>query len=294
MDTAAIKQPVPEEISFRELRQAAANGRWLIAVFVLACTAIAGTIASFVPKTYSATVVMASATNGADAGRLGGAASLASQFGGIASLAGLSLPTNQREWQSVAVLESEALTENFIKDNDLLPVLYADKWDANAKRWKVSDSKDIPTLWKANRYFKRKIRAVAVDPKTGLITLQIKWRNADQAAAWANGLVEMANDYLRNKAIAESERSIAYLNQQAAKTTVLEARQAIFSVLEAEIDKAMLARGTKEYAFNILDPAFAPEKPSSLPVAAWMIIAFLASSVLACLGVFVTVAWNKT
>jgi uncharacterized protein involved in exopolysaccharide biosynthesis len=294
MDTQAIKQPVPEEISFGELRQAAANGRWLIGVFVLACTVIAGTIAWIIPKTYSATVTMASATNGADSSRFGSLGSLASQFGGIASLAGLSLPTNQKEWESIAVLQSEALTENFIKDNDLLPVLYADKWDANAKRWKVTDPKAVPTLWKANRYFRSKIRTVTVDPKTTLVTLEIKWRNPDQAAAWANGLVEMANDYLRNKAIAESERSIAYLNQEAAKTTVLEARQAIFSVLEAEIDKAMLARGTKEYAFNILDPAFAPERPSSLPVLVWMVIAFLASSVIAFFGVFITVAWNKT
>ena len=139
MDTQAIKQTVPEEISFEELRQAAANARWLIAVFIVACTVIAGTIAWLVPKTYTATVTMASATSGADASRFGNLGSLASQFGGIASLAGLSLPTNSKEWESVAVLESESLTETFIKDNNLLPVLFADKWDAGANHWKVSD-----------------------------------------------------------------------------------------------------------------------------------------------------------
>lgn len=292
MDTQAIKQTVPEEISIAELRQAAANARWRIGAFVLVCTVIAGAIAWIVPKTYTASVTMSSAMSGSESGQLGKLGSLASQFGGIASLAGISLPNNSKEWQSVAVLESEALTENFIKQNNLLPVLFAKQWDAGANRWKVS-GKDTPTLWKANRYFKS-VRTVDVDPKTSIITLKIKWRNAAQAAAWANGLVQMANDYLRNKAIAESEASIAYLNQEAARTTVVEAREAIFSVLEAEIDKAMLARGTKEYAFNILDPAFAPEKPSSVPRWAWMFIAFLASSVIAFFGVFVHVAWNKT
>lgn len=294
MDTQAIKQPVPEEITFQELRQAAVNGRWLIGAFVLACTVLAGTIGWLVPKTYTATMTLASATNGTDAGRLGSLGSLASQFGGIASLAGISLPTNSKEYESIAVLQSEALTENFIRDNNLMPILYADQWDAKANRWKVSDPKKIPTLWKANRYFRSKIRNVTVDPKSGIVILEIKWRNGAQAAAWANGLVAMTNDYLRNKAIADAERSIAYLNQEAANTNVVEARQAIFTVLEAEVDKAMLARGTKEYAFNILDPAFTPEKPSSLAARVWAIIGFIASSVIAFLGVFVTVAWNKT
>jgi uncharacterized protein involved in exopolysaccharide biosynthesis len=50
------------------------------------------------------------------------------------------------------------------------------------------------------------------------------------------------------------------------------ARQAIFSLLETEINKAMLARGNEEYAFKVLDPAFAPEKPSSLHPAIWTAI----------------------
>jgi len=50
------------------------------------------------------------------------------------------------------------------------------------------------------------------DPKTGLVTLSITWNDPNIAAKWANGLVRMANDYLRDQAIEESERNIAYLD----------------------------------------------------------------------------------
>ena len=67
------------------------------------------------------------------------------------------------------------------------------------------------------------------------------------AAKWANGLVAMANQHLRSKALVESERNIAYLNDQAAKTDVVPVRQAIYSILQSEINKEMLARGADRW-----------------------------------------------
>jgi hypothetical protein len=47
---------------------------------------------------------------------------------------------------------------------------------------------------------------------------------------WANELVRMTNDYLRDQAIQESERNIAYLNDQASKTDAVGAKQAIYAL----------------------------------------------------------------
>lgn len=272
--------------------EATARLKWRITAFVILCTLAVGAITWMIPRKYTASVTMAAALNEGSESRLGGLASLASNFGGLASLAGLSMPGEAQKWQSVAVLQSEQLTQKFIAQNNLLPVLFAGKWDARLGRWKTNDPDKIPTLWKANRYFKS-IRKVEVDNRTGLVTLTVTWKNPVQAATWANDIAKMTNDYLRQKAIDKSERSIAYLTQEAAKTTVVEARQAIFTVLTTEINKAMLARGTDEYAFQILDPAYPPEKPSSLPFYAWMIITLFATSILSFLGIFFNVAWGK-
>jgi uncharacterized protein involved in exopolysaccharide biosynthesis len=141
-------------------------------------------------------------------------------------------------------------------------VLYAKQWDPGAQKWRATDPKKIPTLWKANRDF-RKIRGVVDDKKTNMVILKITWKDPQQAAKWANDLVRITNSYLRDKAIQEAERNIAYLNEQASKTTVVEAQKSIYSLLETEINKEMLARGREEYALKVVDPAFVPEKPSS-------------------------------
>lgn len=294
MDSATLPQYSSEEISFRELTETASRLKWRITAFVLVCTLAAGVISWTIPRKYTATVTMSPVINQTDEGHLGGSglASLASSFGGLASLAGLSLPGEEQKWEAVAVLQSEQLTQQFIAQNNLLPILYAGKWDARTKRWKTSDPDKVPTLWKANRYFK-KIRKVELDARTGLVTLTVTWKNPVQAATWANDIAKMTNDDLRQKAIDKSDRSIAYLTQEAAHTTMVEARQAIFTVLETEIDKAMLARGTEEYAFKILDPAYPPEKPSSLPFYAWMIIALAGSSIVSFFWIFLIVAWSK-
>jgi uncharacterized protein involved in exopolysaccharide biosynthesis len=211
-------------------------------------------------KQYEAITVLSPALDEAASSRMGGLGALASQYGGLASLAGLSVGSGGKREESIATLQSELLTERYIEENDLLPVLYASQWDSHSKKWK---STKVPTVWKANRDFKRRIRDVTDEKKTGLVYLTIKWNDPDLAAQWANDLVKLTNSYLRSKAIQEAERNIAYLNEQAAKTDIVEARRAIYSLLQDEINKQMVARGREEYALKVLDPAVSPEKPTS-------------------------------
>ena len=80
-------------------------------------------------------------------------ASLASQFAGVAALAGINLTASgSRTAEAVATLESRAFTENFIRERNLIPVLFADDWDAAAKRWRV-EAEEVPTLGRAFQRF---------------------------------------------------------------------------------------------------------------------------------------------
>jgi uncharacterized protein involved in exopolysaccharide biosynthesis len=282
-----------DEISLKELAETLWRGRWLIVSAVLLSVGITATAIWLMPDKYRAVVVVApvSDTSGGNlAGRLG---SLASQFGGLASIAGLSLSGDSKKWEALAVLQSEALTNRYIQTNDLLPVLYASQWDRERNDWKTNDAKSKPTLWKANKYFKERIRKVSSDNKTGLVTLTITWSDPVLAAKWANDLVRMANDNLRDRAIAESERNISYLNEQASKTDVVGIRQTIYNIMETEINKAMLAKGSEEYAFKIIDPAVVPEKPYSPRPRLWTFASLLGTLLLSVAVAFVRIAWKK-
>jgi len=215
--------------------------------------------ATFVlPKQYQGTVVLLPVSS--SSGGLSGARGALAQLGGeLSALGGLTLPSDERKAKSIAVLQSDALTQRYIRDNALLPILYSNLWDVSGQKWKVQDPKDTPTPWKANQKFKHDIRAIKTDTKTGLVTMTITWRDPQLAATWANDLVKLTNDYLRTKAITQSERNIAYLTKAADATTAVEAKQAIYSLLRNEVNETMLAKGTDEYAFEVLDPASVAE-----------------------------------
>lgn len=258
----------PEEITLRHLFTSLWRGKWLIVSISFAFLALGTTATLLLPKTYRAAAVLAPSSDSGANGRLAALGSVASQFG-LGSLADLAGSGNSKSAESIAVLESRALTERYIQDKVLIPVLFSSLWNAQTNRWKVGPSK-VPTLWKAVERF-QEIRSVRSDSRTGLVVLTITWTDPKVAAAWANDLVKMTNESLRSKAIEESERSIAYLNDQAQKTAVMEGRQAIYKLLEGELNKVMLARGTDEYAFRILDPASAPERAYAPRLSVWII-----------------------
>ena len=267
-----------EEISLRELVAIFWGGRWLLLAGALLFT-LGALVASLVmTKHYESTIIVSPVdeTEGSE----GGMNSLLNQASGLASLAGITLGTDEKKGRAIAELQSEELTQDYIRSNDLLPILYAKRWDAARHRWKVTDPSQIPTLWKANRYFKGSIRTIEEDKKTGMLKMTIRWTNAQQAAAWANGLVRMANDFARDKSIREAQRSIAYLNEQLPVTNEVEVRRRIYELLESEINKVMIARGREEYALRVVDPAFPPERPSSPQPLLWSVLGLIAGVVI--------------
>lgn len=212
---------------------------------------------------YQVTTVLTPVTEDTGSGSGGGLASVASQFGGLASLAGVGLQNNAQRQEDVAVLKSELVTQQYIQNNDLMPILFAKYWDPVDRRWKVANPAKAPTLWKAYKLFNQNVRQVTDDAKTGMIVLTVTWKDPKLAAQWANGLVALTNSYLRAKAIDESQRNIAFLSEQLKKATVVDIQQAIASLLEREFNREMLAEGRQEYALKVIDPAYTPEKPSS-------------------------------
>jgi uncharacterized protein involved in exopolysaccharide biosynthesis len=271
-----------DQISLGELLRILWAARWLILVVTALCIGAAAIATVLVPKKYDATVLLSPVTNQSGSGALGSLTSALSQMGGgLGSLVGLSVAgAGGMRAEEIATLQSVTLTERYIRDNDLLPILFKKKWDAAAKRWKVTDPDELPTLWKGNEYFRKNVRTVGESTKSGLVTMTITWTDPVLAATWANDIVKVTNDYLRDKAIDQSERNIAYLTAEAAKTNVVELRTAIYSDIENEIKKEMGARGAAEYALKVIDPAVPAEKQSSPMKALWIIGGAVAGIVL--------------
>jgi uncharacterized protein involved in exopolysaccharide biosynthesis len=253
---------VEEEISLEEIFSTLWNGRVKILKIGFIFMLSAVVISLLLPNKYSASIIISPISDDASSG-LGGSGALLAQIGGLTG-AGVGLAGSSKVAESVATLQSAALTQEFIQEHSLLPILFPDRWDEGGKTWK-SDffGRDPPSIWGGEKLFSEDVRSISEDRKTGLLTLTIKWVDPELAAIWANELVEKANQRLRTEAINISEKNISFLHDQLEKTSVVQLQSSIYGLIELEIKKIMLAKGSNEYAFRIIDPARIPEEKIS-------------------------------
>ena len=190
------------------------------------------------------------------AGGSGSLGDLGGQLGGLAAIAGINLGgVGKKSEESLEYLRSRGFTAQFIEKHHLLPLLYAKKWDARSGQWRG----DPPTLAEGVKRFSNKVRQISEDRRTGVVTLAITWTDRTVAAEWANSLIREADQSLRQRAIAELDRSIEYLKAESAAAHVFEVQSAVYKVMESELKDQMVARTRDSYAFKILDPALAPD-----------------------------------
>lgn len=203
-----------------------------------------------------------------------GAASLASQFSGLASLAGVSLsPGDAASREAQAVLKSRHLAEEFIKRNELTSEL-------------MFGSTQPRTLWHAVEVFRKKVVSFHDDKRTGTTTVAIDWKDPDISARWANGYVALANEVIRTRAIDDATRNITFLNGQISRTNVLEVQHVMYRLIENETKTLMLAKGRVDYAFTSVDPAVPPELRTSPRRALIALGSIVLGLVIGCIAAF--------
>jgi uncharacterized protein involved in exopolysaccharide biosynthesis len=232
------------KIDFLTLWWVAWAHRYLISIITVICTLVAVVLALTAVPVYRAEVVVTEVPRG----NMDGAASLANQLGGLASLVGMNLGAaggSSREAQGL--LKSRMLVEEFVKRHGSLPELFQ-----NPRR--------RPTLWFTVRKFKDSVLSIREDKRSGLTIVAINWTDPAVAARWANELVALANELLRTRAKDESKASITYLNREIEQTNVVELKRVMYNLIENEEKTLMLANARAEYAFRLVDPAVAPEE----------------------------------
>tara|TARA_B100001750_G_scaffold224416_1_gene215452 strand:- start:824 stop:1678 length:855 start_codon:yes stop_codon:yes gene_type:complete len=214
--------------------------------------------ALYTPQIYQATLVMI--PNSDQKSLSSNIDSLASQFG-VSGLIGRGNQNFSMKNKEVAeaILFSRIFIEKFIEDKNLMPILFADKWDEKNNKWKVSKS-SIPKFEEAYRIVSKDIVSLSTDARTGIMTLRVQWTDKKLVADWANSMINMVNNNIRDLAISESEASILYLKNELESTQLSELKMVLYKLIEQDISNISLAKSQENYAFKILDPARVPNK----------------------------------
>jgi len=240
--------------------------KYLISLVAILCGATTAVIALTLTPVFRAAAVVTEVQDS----KMGMAAGLANQLGGLASLAGVNFGGGTgASREARAVLESRHLAEEFIRRDNLVPLL-------------LPKAKQTPTVWSAVERFRQSVLKIREDKLKGTISISIDWPDPVVAARWANEFVALANESIRSRAINESTRSIAYLNEQLPKTDVIEVRRAMFSLIESETKTLMLANARTEYAVTVVDPAVVPEERISPKRTLMVLVATMLGFLLGC------------
>ena len=188
-------------------------------------------------------------------------------FGGGGFFGGAAGGASTRNARAVglAALSSPYFTRAFIDDNNLLPVLFAELWDPVNETWLVDDPAQIPSLSDGYELFSQELLTVSEEDLSGLVVVAVQWKDPVLASEWANKLIEGVNERLRQQAINDADLTIKYLNEELSGTQAVQLQQAIYFLIEAEIQKRTVAKVQKEYSFNIVSPA----TPSDMDKFVW-------------------------
>ena len=294
-----------DEIDLKELFIALWKGKWII-ILLTAVFAVGGVLyALSIPNTYKAEAVLTSANDSKTSG-------IASQLGGLASLAGINLGGGGSDGKAIALatLQSRQFLNAFVNKYDLLvPLVAGDKWDPaqdtllidpemydeQQQKWvrEVSPGKSPqPTDWDAYKEFK-KILAVSESKDTGLVTLSITHLSPTIAKEWVDQLVIDLNTWVKNNSLNDTRRNISYLEAQIEKTNIADMQSVFYQLIEEQTKNLMLAEVQDEFAFKIIDPAVVPEEKVGPKRALICVLAVLLGGMLGTAIVLIRYAFAK-
>jgi LPS O-antigen subunit length determinant protein (WzzB/FepE family) len=254
------------------------RGKWAIVLITSLFLVLGIYLALSTPDKYSAKILLSPA----DSQSGGGLAGLASQFGGIASLAGLSMPGGEsnKVGEALSLLSSRAFIQNFIENRQLLPELLAiDSWDP-LKQKMVYDASAydepsqtwirsapagkqvIPTPWEGYGQFIQLLEISELG-KDGTLSISIESLSPVLAKQWLIWLVDDLNNTIADREMQEARQSVIYLRRQIETTQVSELKSIFYDLIEEQTKKILLGEVRDDYVLKVVAPPVYPEDRSS-------------------------------
>ncbi len=296
-----------EEIDLRELFAALWRGKWIVILTTAVFAATGIGYAFYTPNIYQSSVLVAPAQEEG-----GGLSGLASQFGGLASLAGINLSGGGSNQTVIAkeVLQSRAFLTDFFHRHDMqIPLMAVEGWNESTGEWIYdrdkynpetnewmpdSDGETYkPTDWEMVEAFREDHFSVSEAKDTGMITVSVKHYSPLLAKQWAEKLVKDLNEHMRRQDVEEAEARIAYLEEKLDQTNIAGMQQVFYQLIESETRTVMLANARNEYIFKTVDPAVIPEEETEPRRVLISIAATVLGGMLGVLLVFVTASFRS-
>jgi LPS O-antigen subunit length determinant protein (WzzB/FepE family) len=291
--------PFDDRIDLRELFQVLWKGA-IVIILITSAVAISSIVYSLqLTNYYQSESILLVRNNAQNQGTL-------SQYSGVASMIGVSLPTSgvEKVNEAIELIQSRRFVKHLITFENILPSIMAAEsydsvsnklyfnsniFDSETNTWQGEpNEKGIikPSYLEAHRAYGGLI-SVSQDKMTGFISIKVEHISPVFAKDFLELIIQEANTLLRNRDMQESNQALQYLKIELSKTSYVEIRDSINSLIEAQLETQMLAKINKEYSLAKIEPPFIPDQKSKPIRSIIVIIATFFGGVLSVMTVLV-------
>lgn len=178
-----------------------------------------------------------------------------------------------------AVLQSRAFNLHIVQKYNLLPKLYAERWNAEENKWRIAGRRQINperTFWQRIFGYDKDSGEYQPTPIDGAM-LMIEKLNVestgnlmqigfeDKAPAFCASMLQRylmeLDQYLRSREIERITENKRYLEKLLQTHGNSEMAKGIRQLLLNQIEAIMYAKGTSDFIYNVVDPPLIPQYP---------------------------------
>ena len=267
-----------DEIDLRELFTKLWRGRWVIASLCSVALVLASFYLHIAARKYTVSMTFKPVIEEGAGPNLAG-------LGGLASLAGVSLPqSGSGDFATFrTLLRSEELAERVIAATELLPAIFKNEWDAQQAQFRkpprgllgrsLSGLKSILTDDEKRDYiapnpqrlsiFMDRTLGLSVNNETGFLTVSAESEDPETLVALIVAATEATDQLMKERYIVNAEQTLQFYQSKILTSRSREHREALAKLISAEDQKLMLTSEGRHFVAEPLTRATTSMDPTS-------------------------------
>ncbi len=252
-----------EEINLKEILDIILDKKLLISSITLIAAVLSVIYSLSLPNIYSSNALIAPTSNDTSMNTKLGA------FSSIAGMVGMDMPSQSGDKSAEAIERINSydfFIDEFLPNIKFANLVAAKSWDKSTNT--VLYNKSIfdpnikkPTNQEAFEIYKS-ILNITQDSRTSFVVLKIEHVSPFIAQKWLELIITQINNYMRELDKTVAKNSIEFLNISALETNLSGTKEAIFNLMENQIQVLTLAEATNDYVFKRISSPIAPERKS--------------------------------
>ena len=280
------------------------KNKFLILLITFTASVASVIFALSLPNYYTSSALLIQKDGGSSAG------GALAQYGGLASMAGISLPSGggaeNKTDLAIATLQSRYFLAQIAQDiEDFGPIIIASKgydqvndsiifdskiYDKKNNLW-VRDvkppTKKEPSLLELHKVFNTEVFSFNVDKQTGYINLYVELVSPKHAKEFLTIIISNLNEISRKQALLEADQSLGFLEEEFLKSSQISLKESISKLADMELKKKMMAKVNKDFLLKVVDPPFVPQFKSKPSRAIICIIGFIFGLIFSLVLIFI-------